>query len=73
MVSRDQTFREVVVDLQFSRGIMEGIRGIVWGVSEALRSYRGPYVREHIVQHKPVGNVVTLLLGGSFGVRYSDS
>jgi len=60
VVSRDQIFREVVVDLLFSRGILEGIRGIVWEVSEVLRSSRGPYVREHIVQHKRVGNVVTL-------------
>jgi len=38
---------------------MEGIPGIVWEVSGVLRSCRVPYVREHIVQHKPVGNVVT--------------
>jgi len=60
VVSHDQTFREVVVDLLFSPGIKEGIRGIVWEVSEVPRPCRGYYIREHIVRHKPVGNVATL-------------
>jgi len=60
VVSHDQISHAVVVDLLFSRGIMEEIHGNVWGVSEGPRPGPELYAQTHTVQHKPVENAVIL-------------